>query len=90
MNVKKKVSIQKEKIFLTFRRKHIYNKSMKNYGEEIKKYREMKGISRDQLAELSGITRRTIQNVENGNDCSVRTLLKLAGALEVSPAILLP
>jgi len=68
--------------------------NMNGYGLKIKKERERQGLSRDQLVELVAsaeqkISRRTLQNVENGKGCSVSTFIKLAEALKVHPAILL-
>jgi bacteriophage CI repressor helix-turn-helix domain len=40
--------------------------SAKSLGERLKKIRTQHGISRDQLAELFGSSRTTIQNYENG------------------------
>ena len=34
-------------------------------------------LSQDQLAELSGISRRTVTNTENGKGCSLLTLIAL-------------
>lgn len=50
----------------------------------LKKIRLGKGLSVPQLVELSGVPRRTIQNIEKNDDCKVSTAKKLAAALEVT------
>ena len=49
----------------------------------VKKLREKKGWSQEQLAEFSGLSLRTIQRVEAGNRASMETLKSLAATLEV-------
>ena len=51
---------------------------------KLKEIRIEKGLSVPKLAELSGVPRRTIQDVEKRCDCMVSTLMKLAKVLEVS------
>lgn len=51
---------------------------------KLKEIRIEKGLSVPKLAELSGVPRRTIQDVEKRGDCMVSTLMKLAKVLEVS------
>ncbi|GHU50723.1 hypothetical protein FACS1894127_6380 [Clostridia bacterium] len=43
-----------------------------------------KKLSVPKLAELSGVGRRTIQEVEKRGDCYVSTAIKLADALDVT------
>lgn len=50
----------------------------------LKEIRKSKGLSVPELVELSGVSRRTIQEVENRDDCRVSTAIKLADALGVS------
>jgi transcriptional regulator with XRE-family HTH domain len=51
-------------------------------GEAFKKRRELLGLLQPQLAAISGISRRTIQLVENGKaNPSLETLLKIADPL---------
>ena len=50
----------------------------------LKKIRMEKGLSVPQLVELSGVPRRTIQDLESRNDGRVSTMIKLADALEVT------
>lgn len=50
----------------------------------VKEMREKKGITQEQLAEISGVARATISKLEtNGTDvCNTQTLTKLADALD--------
>jgi y4mF family transcriptional regulator len=51
-------------------------------GAAIKKRRELLGLLQPQLSAISGISRRTIQLVENGKaNPSLETLLKIADPL---------
>jgi len=50
----------------------------------LKQIRLEKGLSVPQLVELSGVPRRTIQDLESRNDGRMSTLIKLADALKVS------
>lgn len=51
---------------------------------KLKEIRIEKGLSVPKLAELSGVPRHTIQDVEKRGDCMVSTLMKLAKTLDVS------
>ena len=44
----------------------------------LKEIRLSKGISVPKLVELSGVPRRTIQDIEKNGDCRVSTAIKLA------------
>lgn len=50
----------------------------------LRKIRTDKGLSVPKLVELSGVPRRTIQEIEKNDDCRVSTALKLAKALNVT------
>lgn len=50
----------------------------------LKKIRTEKGLSVPQLVELSGVPRRTIQDIEKKDECKVSTAIKLADALNVT------
>lgn len=55
--------------------------------EQIMRLREIRterGLSVPKLAELSGVPRRTIQEIENRDDCRVSTAIQLADALGVT------
>lgn len=50
------------------------------------KIRTDKGMSSQQLANLSGVGKTTINDIENGrHDPTIHTLCMLAGALKVAP-----
>ena len=49
----------------------------------VRRLREKKGWSQEQLAELSGVSLRTVQRVEAGNRASLETLKSLASVFEV-------
>ena len=51
---------------------------------KIRQVRLEKGLSVPQLVELSGVSRRTIQEVERRGACSVATAAKLAKAMGVT------
>lgn len=61
-------------------------------GGALKYHRQKKGFTQRQLAEVSGVSLKSIQNYEEGERSIVRaradTLLALAKALEVSPYLL--
>ena len=50
----------------------------------LKEIRTERGLSVPKLVELSGVPRRTIQEIENRNDCRVSTAIRLADALGIS------
>jgi transcriptional regulator with XRE-family HTH domain len=50
----------------------------------LKEIRTKKGLSVPKLEELSGVPRRTIQDLERRDDGRVSTLIKLADALGVT------
>ena len=51
---------------------------------KLKEIRIEKGLSVPKLVELSGVSRRTIQDIEKRGDCMVSRLAKLSKALDVS------
>ena len=50
----------------------------------LKKIRLKKGISVPKLVEMTGVPRRTIQEIEKRDNCTVVNAIKLADALEVT------
>lgn len=54
----------------------------------IKEIRKKKGISQWKLAEMSGVARATISQLENGKEIDVRisTLIALSRALNCAPS----
>lgn len=59
--------------------------------QELKKYRVEAGLTQEQLAEKSGVSRVTIANIERGSQSFIKssTVIKLAEALNISPQVLL-
>ncbi len=53
---------------------------------KIREIRLEKGLSVPKLAELSGVSRRTIQDLEKRGDCMLSTAVKLAAAMGVGLA----
>lgn len=60
------------------------------FTESLKSYRINSGLSQEKLAEIAGISTRTIQRLESG-DTEPRgdTLIRISAALEISPDSLL-
>ncbi len=58
----------------------------KLFGEKLRELREKRGLSQQELAELSGVHRNYVSDVERGqrNACLVN-ILRLATALRVAP-----
>lgn len=57
---------------------------LKLLGINIKKYREQKALSQNQLAELVGVTREYIADIEKGHKrVSLKKLFAIADALEI-------
>lgn len=50
----------------------------------LKSIRQTRNLSVPDLVELSGVPRRTIQDIEKRDDCRVSTAIVLADALEVT------
>lgn len=60
------------------------------YGDNIKKFREMRQMSVIELAKKSGMTRDTINKAERSErGLTIRSLEKIAKALDVPAALLL-
>ena len=56
----------------------------RDIGKNIRYYREKKGYSQEQLAQLLFVTRQTVSNYETGRSRpDVETLVKLAGLLDI-------
>ena len=59
-------------------------------GSKIRHYREAKGFSQEELADIVDATERHLRNVEYGQKgLSVHMLISLANALDITPDILL-
>ena len=59
--------------------------------QELKKCRIRAGLTQEQLAEKSGVSRITIANIERGKQEFLKssTIIKLADALAIDPQVLL-
>lgn len=55
-------------------------------AERLRSKRKQKGWTQKQLAEMTGSNQAAIQKIENGKSLRPRNVLKLAEALQVSPA----
>lgn len=49
----------------------------------LKKIRENKGLTQEELADKAGLLVRTLQRIEQKNTCNVKTAIKLEKALNV-------
>ena len=57
---------------------------MRDIGKNIRKLRESKGLTQDQLAEQTGFTRNNISRIENGRyDTRIETIGRILDALEL-------
>jgi transcriptional regulator with XRE-family HTH domain len=60
------------------------------FGDQVRNQRKARGLSQEQLAELTGLHRTYIGGIERGErNVSLMNILRLAEALEVSPSDLL-
>lgn len=62
--------------------------AMKIDPARIRALRAARAWSQEQLAEVAGLSVRTVQRAETGGTASVETRMALASALEVAPAAL--
>ncbi len=63
----------------------------KQFGGRVKKVRNNRGLSQEELAHESGLHRTQITLIENGLRCPrLDTVYRLASALQVKPEKLLP
>lgn len=63
---------------------------LKRLGGNIRRYRSMKGISQEELAEICSLHRTYIGSVERGErNVSLQNIVKIAYALDVTPQDLL-
>ena len=51
--------------------------------EKLVQERKTRGLTQSQLADLAGVSRRALQEVERGGDTSVSTLGKLCAAMQM-------
>jgi transcriptional regulator with XRE-family HTH domain len=63
----------------------------KSWGRLVKKHREDRDLTQDQLADLLEVSQGTISKIENGDIVARDSLkLRLADALGVRPQVLFP
>lgn len=62
------------------------NNLLPNFGENVKKLRQIKGISQDRLSKLADLSLNTVVNIENGasQNPTLETIQKVATALETT------
>lgn len=61
-----------------------------NLARRIAWFRELRGLTQDQLAERAGLSRMSVNDAESGQThMDMRTLVTLAAALETSVGVLL-
>lgn len=64
--------------------KYISSKSALNeLGSRLKAYRIYSSLTQEELAIQSGVSRRSIQNMENGEDVNLSTFIKVLNSLEL-------
>jgi transcriptional regulator with XRE-family HTH domain len=64
--------------------------SLLKLGENIRHYRRLKGLTQEELAELTGLHRTYIGGIERGErNVSMLNLVRLARTLEVPLSVLL-
>lgn len=69
---------------MAFLLRHLCHMLQEEKTMRLKELRTQRGLSVPKLVELSGVPRRTIQEIENRNDCRVSTAIQLADALGVT------
>lgn len=52
-------------------------------GLNLAYYRKERGLTQQDLAEMSGISRNYVQRIESGNSATVNTLLDISEALNI-------
>jgi putative transcriptional regulator len=54
----------------------------------LKEFRELRGISQEELSERSGLSRTTISKIENNEEINVniKTVAKIAAVFDVAPS----
>ncbi len=60
---------------------------MRLVGWEIRKIREAKKLSQEDLGKLIGVQKARISKIENGNNLTVETIVKVFKALDVDAKI---
>jgi transcriptional regulator with XRE-family HTH domain len=64
-----------------------HNSSLKQFGENVRKYRGQQNLSQEDLAELCGLHRTYIGGIERGErNVALLNILRIAKALNVAPS----
>lgn len=58
--------------------------TLKELGRRIAELRESRSITQEKLAEMIGVQKRWISRVENGWSTTMKTLIKIANALNIN------
>lgn len=62
----------------------------KKFGETVRRFREVEGISQEQLAERCGLHRTYVGSVERGErNVSLLNIVRLSRALDETPSTLM-
>lgn len=66
--------------------------ALSDLGSKLKTYRIYRGLTQEDLAEKTGVSRRSIQYMENGRDINLTTLIKvlMAFGLDSNLELLVP
>lgn len=71
-------------IYILFKKIKFKNSISTNIGELIKEVRSSKNITQQELSEMTGLTKRTIQRIENGDvKPSLYSLSRIEQSLEI-------
>lgn len=66
------------------------NTDLKKFGGQVRKLRKARGLSQEELAEITGLHRTYIGGIERGErNVAILNILRLAKALRVPPCELL-
>ena len=59
------------------------NMSTKEFGELMKGFRKLKGLSQSKLSDISDVPLRTLQRMEHGENVTIDMVLKVLKSLEI-------
>lgn len=60
------------------------NALLKQVGKIVLSQRRKKGLTQEQLAEVSGLSNQTIANIEQGSNCKIESFVAVIQSLELS------
>ena len=81
------IAIKQTKKACYMNRYNNYQEYIKELGKKIKTYRIMKGLSQQELEDLTGVSVRSISRLEQGYSVQLDTLLKILLALDLGDNI---